>query len=201
MYVGRFLLFGRTESGTPIAVYGVCSRSFPDRRARVSDDEAHIVPEDPEYAVKNPYVVYPCARVVNRHLVLTNGAQTVPIADKLEDGVPPREALASVTLAMDYEHDEYGTPRIGLVTDGRSAWLGKAAPDEIAFVRVEPGDGEGYLLSVYGEYSTVPREPNVRLTDDDPLEIDPIASFDHFVCAVVARRAEDEWRLEGRNRG
>ncbi len=199
MYVGRFLLFGRTEEGESVAVYGVCSRSFPDRRAKVSGDTAHIVPEDPEDVIENPYIAYTCARVVNDHLVLTNGAQTVPIADKLEDGVPPREALISVTFAMDYEHDEYGTPRISLVTDGESAWLGKAARDEVTFVRVEPGDGEGYLLSVYGEYSDVPREPNVELSGDDPLSVEPVASFDHFVCAVVARRTEDEWRLEARN--
>ncbi|MHC1581054.1 MAG: IMP cyclohydrolase, partial [Methanopyraceae archaeon] len=56
VYVGRFLLFGRTEEGESVAVYGVCSRSFPDRRAKVSGDTAHIVPEDPEAVIENPYI-------------------------------------------------------------------------------------------------------------------------------------------------
>ncbi|WP_456481761.1 IMP cyclohydrolase [Methanopyrus sp.] len=196
MYVGRFLLAGKLEDGTPVAVYGICSRSFQDRRIEVHGDAAFVVPEDPNYITENPYVAYTCARVVDEFLVLTNGAQTDPIADKLESGVPPREALVSVTFAMDYEHDEYNTPRISLVTDGETFWLGRAAPEEVCFRAMEPKDGEGYLLSVYGKYAEVPSKPNVILDREDPLKCDPVPSFEHYVCSVVARRDGDRWSLE-----
>ncbi len=195
MYVGRFIAVGKTE-GTPFALYGVCSRSFPDRTVRTEEDRAHVVPRDPETAL-NPYVTYTCVRIVGETLVVTNGAQTDPIADRISRGEPERDAVIQVTFSMDYEHDEYDTPRISaaVLPDG-TCWLGKVGKDEVEFRRLEPENGEGYVLSVYGEYSHVPRTPNLEPGDpEDPLSWEPVRRFEHWVCGVIATREDGSWSL------
>ncbi len=196
MYVGRFIAVGKTEDGTPFALYGVCSRSFPDRTVEVKEDRAHVVPTDPETAL-NPYVTYTCMRVVKGRLVVTNGAQTDPIADRISRGEPDRDAVIQVTYSMDYEHDEYDTPRISAaVSPNGSCWMGKVGKNEVEFRLLEPEKGQGFVLSVYGEFSRVPELPNLEPGDlDDPLSWNPVRWFDHWVCGVLAVMEEGAWKL------
>lgn len=124
MYVGRFVVVG-----PGLAAYRVSSRSFPDRAIRERDEGAGsggrtdagddgpalaVVPED-DY--DNPYVSYDCLRRAGDRWIVGNGSHVAHVAEKVALGYPPRDALADVLLATDYERDDYDTPRIAGVVD------------------------------------------------------------------------------------
>ena len=56
--------------------------------------------------------------------VVTNGSQTDPIAEKIAAGMSPRDALALSLVALDYEKDDYNTPRVCAVADKRGEGAG-----------------------------------------------------------------------------
>ncbi len=117
MYVGRIVALGRKQDGKLAAMYRVSSRSFPNRQAVAHPRAAAIVPK-PGFegdVFKNPYIAYNCLRLIGDCAVAGNGSHTDPVAEKIESGMPARDALASVLLAMDYEHDSLDTPRIAAV--------------------------------------------------------------------------------------
>ena len=126
-------------------MYRVSSRSFPNRMARPVKNGAIIVPREghQDDIYKNPYIAYRCIQVVGEFAVVSNGSQTDPIAEKISIGVPPRDAMVSSLLALDYEKDDYNTPRIaGVVTrGGESVLLGIVRKDGINVreMPVEPG--------------------------------------------------------------
>jgi IMP cyclohydrolase len=114
MYVGRIVAVGRSAQGANAALYRVSSRSFPNRKVVDLGGTLAVVPRaGHELDVqKSPYIAYHCARVANDWAIVTNGSHTDPIVEKVAAGVPVRDALASCLLAMDYEKDDYDTPRI-----------------------------------------------------------------------------------------
>jgi IMP cyclohydrolase len=121
MYIGRIVAVGQTLDGRLCAGYRVSSRSFPNRTAVVGADKVSIVPKAGHEGdvMKNPYIAYNCVRIVRdgKIAVATNGSQTDPIAEKIAMGMPVRDALASCSLAMDFEKDQYNTPRVSAVVD------------------------------------------------------------------------------------
>ncbi len=147
MYVGRIVSVARAAEGQLCAAYRVSSRSFPNRTAALSGDKVSIVPKAGHEADvhKNPYIAYNCVRIVldGRVAVVTNGSQTDPIAEKIALGLPVRDALALTSLALDFEKDQYDTPRISAVIDRRddSAWLAVVRRDgvEVRAIPLEPG--------------------------------------------------------------
>ncbi|HNR33045.1 MAG TPA: IMP cyclohydrolase, partial [Candidatus Hydrogenedentes bacterium] len=137
MYIGRIVSVAKTRDGRLCAVYRVSSRSFPNRTAVVGADKVSIVPK-PGHETdvqKNPYIAYNCVRVVSdsQVAVVTNGSHTDAIAEKIAQGMPVRDALALAMLALDYEKDQYNTPRISAVADKRdgAAWLAVVRDDGI----------------------------------------------------------------------
>jgi IMP cyclohydrolase len=127
MYVGRIVAVGRTAQGANAALYRVSSRSFPNRQAVDLGGKLAVVPREGHEAdvQKNPYIAYNCLRIASGWAIATNGSQTDPIAEKVESGVPLRDALASCLLALDYEKDDYDTPRIAAAVplEGDRGWL------------------------------------------------------------------------------
>lgn len=129
MYVGRIVAVGKSDR--PFVAYRVSSRSFPNRVARVTDVGVAIQPLDPEDMKRNPYIAYNCIRISKNGVVVSNGTQTDPIFDKLEEGVAPEAALEQVLSEMGYEKDDYNTPRIaGIVTDTKG-YLGIVRADGV----------------------------------------------------------------------
>jgi len=110
MYVGRFLVAGPT-----VGAYRVSSRSFPNRRATERDGTVTVGPTADAPETDNPYISYNCVRGTGRGAVLGNGSHVDPIAEKLALGYPARDALADPLLALDFEKDDYDTPRIAAV--------------------------------------------------------------------------------------
>jgi IMP cyclohydrolase len=81
----------------------------------------------------NPYTAYNCLRIARNWAVVTNGSHTDPIAEKIEAGTPVRDALVTSLLTLDYEKDEYRTPRIAgaVPLNGDMAWLGIVRHDAL----------------------------------------------------------------------
>ena len=145
MYVGRIVAVGRTRSGANAGLYRVSSRSFPNRRAVEMEGHLAIVPREGHEAdlQKSPYISYNCLRVAGQWAVVSNGSHTDPIAEKIVAGFPVRDAIVSVLLALDYEKDDYSTPRIvaAIPVSGDRAWLGAVREDGLhgRAIRLEAG--------------------------------------------------------------
>ena len=115
--------------------YRVSSRSFPDRVVRENDEGYAVVPED-DY--DNPYVSYNCLRHVDEETtVIGNGTHVDPVTEKMESGYPARDALALSLLALDYEKDDYDTPRIAGVVAPEEAYVGTVTRDSLVVEAVE----------------------------------------------------------------
>lgn len=165
MYVGRIVAIGRTADGRGAALYRVSSRSFPNRQAKTLEHAIAIVPK-PGFENdihKNPYIAYNCFRTAREFAVVSNGSQTDPVAEKIQAGMPPRDALASVMLAMDFEHDSLDTPRItGVITpDGAQGWLAIVRKDALIVREFALKPGQAFYVSTYEK-----NNPSCEQVDD-----------------------------------
>ncbi len=179
MYIGRFVVVA-----PGIGAYRVSSRSFPNRR--VVDREGTLTvgptPDAPE--TDNPYVSYNCARPVSTPTdeplaVVGNGSHVDPIAEKLELGYPARDALATPLLALDFEKDDYDTPRIAGVVGAETATIGVVRRDALLVETVaEP--------TIVATYETDAPEPyDLDATDAAAAATEVLAAdFEHPVCAA-----------------
>ena len=158
MYIGRIVSVALTQDGRLCASYRVSSRSFPNRTAVLKEDMVSIVPK-PGHETdvhKNPYIAYNCVRLVcgGDVAVVTNGSQTDPIAEKMAQGMPARDAMILSTLALDYEKDDYNTPRIVAVADKRgdgAGWLGIVREDGLNVRRMPLEPGRFFYVATYEE--------------------------------------------------
>ena len=159
MYIGRIACVAMTAEGRLCASYRVSSRSFPNRTAVIGADKVSVIPNAGHEAdiLKNPYIAYNCVRLVCEWnvAIVTNGSQTDPIAEKIALGVPPRDAIVTASLTLDYERDQYNTPRVSAVADKRdnSGWLGVVLDDglEVREMPLEPGTF--FYVATYEENS------------------------------------------------
>lgn len=147
MYIGRIVSVAKTTEDRIVAAYRVSSRSFPNRKAVVTGDKVSIVPKEGHEGDihKNPYIAYNCVRIVNdgQIAVVTNGSQTDPIAEKIIQGMSIRDALVLSSMALDYEKDDYNTPRVSAVADRNTntGWLAVVRDNglEVRQMPLEPG--------------------------------------------------------------
>ena len=153
MYVGRIVSVGRTKDGRLAVMYRVSSRSFPNREAQINNDIGAIVPKKgcESDVFKNPYIAYNCLRLARKTAIATNGSHTDPIVEKVSAGVPVRDAFVSALLTLDYEKDDYCTPRIAAaVTLGADGgFLGVVREDGIEVRRFALEPGECFFVSTY----------------------------------------------------
>ena len=173
MYVGRFVVVAPA-----VGAYRVSSRSFPDRKATASDAGTVTVgPTADAPESDNPYIAYNCLRVTDRGAVIGNGSHVDPIAEKLALGYPARDALAEPLLAMDFEKDDYDTPRVAGIV---------GVPHADPSVR---GDGPGAVIG------TVRRDALLVETVTEPTlvatyERDSPGAFDFAATAAPAAARE-----------
>lgn len=153
IYLGRIVAVGRNPEGRGAVIYRVSSRSFPNRRAQMKPDAASIIPlEGHEGDVfKNPYIAYNCCRIVRDVAIVSNGSHTDPVADKIALGLPIRDALALSMLAMDYEKDDYNTPRITAVIrqGAETGFLAVVRKNGLNVHEFPIAPGECYYVSTY----------------------------------------------------
>jgi IMP cyclohydrolase len=153
VYVGRIAAIGRSREGRNAVLYRVSSRSFPNRRAVEQDGAVSILPRAGHEAdlVKSPYIAYRCLRLAGEWAVASNGSHTDALAEKLESGVPPRDALANVLLAFDYEKDDLSTPRIAAMVprEGERGWLAIVRRDALVVKEVALEAGRARYIATY----------------------------------------------------
>ena len=214
MYVGRFVVIG-----PEVGAYRVSSRSFPNRRIVDREGTLTVAPTPDAPETDNPYVSYNCVRTVAagagaeartggdreatpRTAVLGNGAHVDPIAEKLALGYPARDALAEALLALDFEKDDYDTPRVaGVVAAddgvdagprataddgaGRGAYVGVVRRDALLVERVT----EPTLVATYEADRPTPVE--FAAADAAAAASEAYArEFEHAVCAAGVRVSE-----------
>ena len=193
MYVGRVLV-----AGPRVGAYRVSSRSFPNRQATERDGTVTVGPTPDAPETDNPYIGYNCLRLTDRGAVIGNGSHVDPIAEKLALGYPARDAIAEPLLALDFEKDDYDTPRIaGVVgvtddptvaadTDDPGAVVGTVRRDALVVEAVE----EPTLVATY------------ERDDPEPYALDATDAagaarelydheYEHRVCAAGVAVADD----------
>ncbi|MFP8958932.1 IMP cyclohydrolase [Natrialbaceae archaeon A-CW3] len=186
MYIGRFVVVG-PDAGA----YRVSSRSFPNRRITARDEALTVGPTPDAPETDNPYVAYNCLRVVDTPTGATvafgNGSHVDPIAEKLELGYPARDALATALLALDFEKDDYNTPRIAAtIDDDGESLIATVRRDALLVETVE----EPTLVATYEKNSPESFEFDVSSAQEaatDALEVE----FEHAVCAAGVVRTDD----------
>jgi len=206
MYVGRFVV---VAPGT--GAYRVSSRSFPNRRVIDRDGTLTVGPTPDAPETDNPYVSYNCARAVDAPTgdalaVVGNGSHVDPIAEKLERGYPARDALATALLALDFEKDDYDTPRIAGVVESDTATIGTVRRDALLALDFEKDDYDtpriaGVVESDTATIGTVRRdallvesvdEPTIVATyETDSPEPYPLAAADAADAADAATEVLD----------
>jgi IMP cyclohydrolase len=84
-------------------------------------------------------------------VVVSNGTQTDPISEKVAAGMPIRDALALSLLTLDYEKDEYNTPRIAAAVPlvGNSGWLGTVRRDALVLTEISLEAGRASYVATY----------------------------------------------------
>ena len=187
MYVGRFIIVG-----PGIGAYRVSSRSFPDRKIVEQQTTLTVVPTADAPETDNPYVSYNCLQTVEGvqmgsrtesepggGVVLGNGSHVDPITEKLTLGYPARDALVTALHSMDYEKDDYDTPRIAGIVSAETALVGIVRHDALLVKSVE----EPTLMATYEKDSP----ESFQLAANSAREIATEAynhPFEHAVCAA-----------------
>jgi len=197
MYLGRILAVGCTEKGNFVA-YRVSSRSFPNRMVKTFEDRAAIVPKEGHETdvFKNPYIAYNCIRIVDNVAVVSNGAHTDIIAEKIASGMNIRDSIALTLLTMDYEKDDFNTPRIaGATTMGGESYIGIVTKESVIVEKVNTG--ECSYISTYEHIKPNYVEFICSNADEAAQFIFDGGEFEKFTNPVdsVAAFADKEWKI------
>jgi IMP cyclohydrolase len=185
MYVGRFVVVAPT-----VGAYRVSSRSFPNREATLRDGTVTVGPTDDAPETDNPYIAYNAVRETDGGTVVGNGSHVDPIAEKLDLGYPARDALANALLALDFEKDDYDTPRIAGVVgvpgddpstqaDGPGAVVGTVRRDALLVEEVT----EPTLVATYERDSPGAFDFEAEAADAAARAAYDL-DFEHPVCAA-----------------
>ncbi|WP_435065240.1 IMP cyclohydrolase [Halobaculum sp. EA56] len=182
MYIGRFVVVG-----PKVGAYRVSSRSFPNRKAtRRDDDTLTVVPTAEAEETDNPYVSYNCARRAGDGAVIGNGSHVDPIAEKYDRGYPARDALVEALHAMDYEKDDYDTPRVAGVVEADAGYVGIVRRDALLVREVD----EPHLVATYEEDEPRPFEFEPR-TAVAAARTAYGLDYEHAVCAAGVHVGEE----------
>lgn len=153
MYIGRIVAAGMTPNGNVTAAYRVSSRSFPNRTAQLNGETVAIMPRRGHESdlAKSPYIAYNAVRLSGSIALATNGSQTDPVIEKNTMGMPVRDAMTLVLLAMDYEKDSLSTPRVCAAVDAvrKVATLGIVRKDAVLVREFELVPGKMFYVSTY----------------------------------------------------
>lgn len=204
MYTGRILSIGMNSDGKPFVAYRVSSRSFPNRQCLKFDNRAAIVPKEgfEKDIYENTYITYNCIRIVRDMAIVSNGAHTDVIADKISLGMNIKDAIAYSLLTMDYEKDDYHTPRIaGVVTstnkkDEYGCYIG-IANDKKLLVEAVPY-GEAVFISTYGSQLPDVVEFDAKTAAESAKFIFDEGTFANYKKPVTSGAAvfNGEWTID-----
>jgi IMP cyclohydrolase len=174
MYVGRFIVVG-----PGIGAYRVSSRSFPNRQITNRNGTLTVGPTEDAPETDNPYIAYNCLRTVEDRSIIGNGSHVDPIAEKLELGYPARDALAEPLLALDYEKDDYDTPRIAGIVADDAAYVGTVRHDALLVRSVD----KPTIVATYERDSPEPFTLDAETATEAARTVYD-HEFEHPVCAA-----------------
>jgi IMP cyclohydrolase len=201
MYIGRILAVGSTNTGKFVA-YRVSSRSFPNRMTKTFFDRVAVVPKEgfEKDVYESPYIAYNCIRVVDDVAVVSNGSHTDVIAEKIASGMDIRDAIALSLLTMDYEKDDYKTPRIaGATSLNGESYIGIVTHEKIIVKRIN--DRKACYIATYEEI----KPKYAEFIADNALEAAKFifngGSFNKFTNAVTSSAAfgDKKWTMSSYN--
>jgi IMP cyclohydrolase len=187
VYLGRILAVGSTESGKFVA-YRVSSRSFPNRIAKTFEDRVSIVPTEGN--------AYNSVRIVDDVAVVSNGAHTDVIADKIASGMNIRDSIALSLLSMDYEKDDFNTPRIaGATTIDGDSYIGIVTHEDLIVEKVE--NGKCAYISTYEHIKPQNVDFKAANAKEAAQFIMDQGKFEEFTNPVTSAAAfgRDEWKI------
>lgn len=125
-YPGRGVLWARTLDGALCGGYFLTGRSAASKARVLRRGDGELIVSPTGESEHDPLRHYVAAREHGGWLVFGNGEQVAVVADRLEEGQMPAEALDG----LEYEPDPpIFTPRITVAADlrsGRGAWFGAA---------------------------------------------------------------------------
>ena len=204
MYTGRILSIGMNKDGKHFAAYRVSSRSFPNRQCLKFDKRAAVVPIEgfEKDIFKNTYIAYNSIRIERGIAIVSNGSQTDVIADKIALGMNMKDALAYSLLTMDYEKDDYNTPRIAAAVSSSSdedeyeCFIG-IVNDKKLLVEAVPY-GEAAFISTYGSQAPDPVEFDAKTSTEAAKFIFDEGTFADYEKPVTSCAAvfDGEWDID-----
>ncbi|WP_298520713.1 IMP cyclohydrolase [uncultured Methanobrevibacter sp.] len=204
MYTGRILSIGMNKDGKPFAAYRVSSRSFPNRQCLKFDKRAAVVPIEgfEKDIFKNTYIAYNSIRIERGIAIVSNGSQTDVITDKIALGMNMKDALAYSLLTMDYEKDDYNTPRIAAAVSSSSdedeyeCFIG-IVNDKKLLVEAVPY-GEAAFISTYGSQAPDPVEFDAKTSTEAAKFIFDEGTFADYEKPVTSCAAvfDGEWDID-----
>ncbi|RNJ25274.1 IMP cyclohydrolase [Halosegnis longus] len=181
MYVGRFVVVS-----PEVAAYRVSSRSFPNRHVYERDGALVVGPTEDAPETDNPYIAYNCVRTTDDTAVVGNGSHVDPITEKLALGYPARDALVTALHALDFEKDDYDTPRVAGTVSPEGAYIATVRRDALHVQAVT----EPTLVATY-ERDT-PAGYDLDATDPAGAARELYdADFEHAVCAAAVAPVDD----------
>ena len=190
MYIGRFVIVG-----PGIAGYRVSSRSFPNRQIIDRDELLTVGPTPAASATENPYISCHCLRSVKRAdqqiIVVGNGSHVDAITEKIGLGYPTRDALALSLLALDFEKDDYDTPRVAGAVGANSAYIAIVRHDGL----VVKATNEPMLVATYERDTPEVFDLGAETAGDIARELYTL-EFEHPVCAAAATIGESGINME-----
>ena len=189
MYIGRFVVVRPN-----MAAYRVSSRSFPNRRIVERDSALTVTPTGDAPETDNPYISYNCSRTAGDSAVVGNGSHVDPITEKLELGYPARDALAESLLALDYEKDDYDTPRIAGTVGEDSAYVGIVRKDALLVREVT----EPTLVATYEKDDPEAVSLDAETAGEAANEVYDL-DFEHAVCAAGVARTDEGFEFAVEN--
>ena len=89
MYLWKNSCSWKEQEGSLCGLARVSSRSFPNRTTKGLEDRVSVIPlrDMRGDILRKPYIVYNCIRIVDDTAVVSNGAHTDTIADKIALGM------------------------------------------------------------------------------------------------------------------
>lgn len=207
MYLGRIVSAGMNNEGKPFIAYRVSSRSFPNRMAKNFEGKAAIIPKEGYETdiFENAYIAYNCVKIVDDVAIVSNGSHTDVIADKISVGMNIRDAMTLSLLAMDYEKDDYNTPRIAAAVksstdkDKYEGYIGIVTDDKILVKEIEYG--KAVFISTYECQSPEQVEFSAKDSKSAAKLILDEGEFEKFTNPVASLGSifDGKWKIESIN--
>jgi IMP cyclohydrolase len=211
MYVGRIVAVGRTPKGNNAVMYRVSSRSFPNRRTVRTPRGLAIVPREGHESdlSKNPYIAYNCVRVAEGAgrvvAVATNGSQTDPITEKIASGMSIRDAMVESLSVLDYEKDDFNTPRIAVAVarGADEGWGGIVRADGLHVRAFALEAGKAFYFATYEvndprpDYSSDFEAETAQEAAEWIVSGGAFARLENPVCSAAAVATADGFDIAG----